>query len=154
MEMIDKDRLFSLFGGDEASAKEILDKPDTFLDTATAKLGMFTKLIYNHEVFHNKLKKFMKQVKEDYDDEATKQASAFTVYNRAWYYIKEIDLKDVNHFSAVVEYKYKPLYDSLSKAITYFEELEEYKEAEKLLKERLKEKLKITRLLKILFVDL
>lgn len=143
MEMIDKDRLFGLFGGDENVAKEILDKPDTFLDTATAKLGMFTKLIYNHEVFHNKLKKFMEQVKEDYDMEVTKNASSFTVYNRAWFYIKDINLKDRSHFDAVVRYKYKPLYDSLIKAISYFEEEEEYEKCAKLLKiQELKRKVK------------
>tara|TARA_R110002074_G_scaffold394503_1_gene581965 strand:- start:387 stop:824 length:438 start_codon:yes stop_codon:yes gene_type:complete len=143
MEMIDKDRLFGLFGGDENVAKEILDRPDTFLDTATAKLGMFTKLIYNHEVFHNKLKKFMEQVKEDYDVEVTKNASSFTVYNRAWFYIKDINLKDRSHFDAVVGYKYKPLYDSLIKAISYFEKEEEYEKCAKLLKiQELKRKVK------------
>jgi len=143
MEMIDKDRLFSLFGGNEASAKEILEAPDSFLDTATAKLGMFTKLIYNHEVFHNKLEKFMKQVKEDYDPDVTKEASSFTVYSRAWYYIKDINLTDRDHFDAVVEFKYKPLCDSLNKAIQHFEELEEYEKCARLLKiQKLKRKIK------------
>ena len=85
----------------------------------------------------------MKQVKEDYDPNVTKEASAFTVYSRSWYYIKDIDLTDRNHFDAVVEFKYKPLCDSLNKAIQHFEELEEYEKCAKLLKiQKLKRKIK------------
>tara|TARA_B110000208_G_scaffold86934_1_gene110031 strand:- start:388 stop:810 length:423 start_codon:yes stop_codon:yes gene_type:complete len=139
--MIDKDKLFSLFGGDEEEAKNILETPNTILDNARSKLGMFTKLIYNHEVFHQKLKKFLKEVKSEYDVDKTKDASTFAVYNRAWSYIKDINLKDRSHFDAIVEYKYKPLMDSLVRAIQYFESTEQYERCAVLLKiQKLKNK--------------
>ena len=51
--MIDKNRIFQLFDdkGNEiriANAKDIND----FLSGPYAKIGMFTKLIQNHNVFH------------------------------------------------------------------------------------------------------
>ena len=145
---MDPNNIFNLFDDENTPnvappTKKLENKLKEFKDSPTVKIGMFTKLIYNHEVFHNKLKKFMEQVKEDYDMEVTKNASSFTVYNRAWFYIKDINLKDRSHFDAVVGYKYKPLYDSLIKAISYFEKEEEYEKCAKLLKiQELKRKVK------------
>ena len=66
--MIDKDRIFELFGGkkgDEPKDIEELITADTdFLKSPMAKLGMFTKMVHNHEVFHKKLKKFFQQLKK------------------------------------------------------------------------------------------
>ena len=49
--MIDKDRLFQLFGNSEEENPEVqkLANADTeFMKSPEAKLGMFTKMIYNH----------------------------------------------------------------------------------------------------------
>ena len=62
-----------------------------------AKIGMFVKLIQNHEVFHKKLEKFLKQEQPDYNVESTKEASEYTVYHRAWSYIKQIDIDNSDH---------------------------------------------------------
>jgi len=132
--MIDKNKLFSLFGSsdddrfdEKKSIKEFEKLVEAELEQPMNKLGMFVKLIINHMVFHQKLKKFLdKESPGIIDLETTKEASAFAVFNRAWHYIKGIDLKEKKHCQAVMEYKSGPLRQTLGEAIFYFESVEEY----------------------------
>ena len=80
--MIDKDKLFNLFGNPEENkdSKIILTVDEDFLEEPFAKLGMFTKLIVNHNVFHNKLSKFLKNEKANIEVAETKRASQYTVF--------------------------------------------------------------------------
>ena len=63
--MIDKNRIFQLFGNpdnENPAVNDLVNAKKDFLESPTAKLGMFTKMIYNHEVFHHKLKKFFQKL--------------------------------------------------------------------------------------------
>ena len=125
--MIDKNRIFQLFddNGNEiriANAKDIND----FLSGPYAKIGMFTKLIQNHKVFHLKLEKFLKKEQPNYNVGAAKEASEFTVYNRAWSYINRITLDHHDDVNAIINFDPKVFNESLESAIIYFQELEEY----------------------------
>ena len=103
---------------------------------------MFTKMIYNHDVFHQKLKKFFDKEKIPLNVNETKEASSFTVFNRAWSYIGKINLEDKATFEAVWEFKSEPLLKALSQAIAYFESTEQYERCAKLLEiKKLKETL-------------
>ena len=55
-----------------------------------------------------------------------KEASAFAVYNRAWSYIKDVNIDDDEHQDALWEFNSKPLFKALNQAISYFESTEEY----------------------------
>ena len=57
----------------------------------------------------------------------------FTVYNRAWFYIDQIDLNDKNHIDAILDFKKEPLLSILGKALQYFEDTEQYERCAKLL---------------------
>lgn len=131
--MIDKNKLFSLFGSSDddfdnkKSIKDLEKIMEEELESPINKLGMFVKLIINHLVFHQKLKKFLdKESSGAIDLETTKEAASFAVFNRAWYYIKDLDLKNKKHCKAVMDYKSGPLKQTLEEAISYFEEVEEY----------------------------
>ena len=132
--MIDKNKLFSLFSSSDddnfegkENIKDLEKIMEAELELPINKLGMFVKLIINHLVFHQKLKKFLdKESSGAIDLETTKEAASFAVFNRAWYYIKGIDLKDKKHCQAVIGYKSGPLKQTLGEAISYFEEIEEY----------------------------
>ena len=143
--MIDKNRIFQLFGSPENSEegmREIINAKKDFLKSPTAKLGMFTKMIYNHDVFHQKLKKFFDKEKIPLNVNETKEASSFTVFNRAWSYIEKINLEDKATFEAVWEFKSEPLLKALNQAIAYFESTEQYERCAKLLEiKKLKETL-------------
>jgi hypothetical protein len=125
--MIDKDKIFKLFvDGKEISGDKTKDEIKDFMNGPYAKIGMFVKLIQNHEVFHKKLEKFLKKEQPNYNVESTKEASEFTVYNRAWGYIKNIDIKDKEDLNAIINFEHKTLLKILSSSITFFEIYEEY----------------------------
>ena len=121
--MIDKNKLFSLFGNTDENKGEILVEANSeLLETPFIKIGMFTKLIVNHWVFHEKLKQFLSKEQPDYNVEETKDASEFTVFNRAWHYIKQIDLNKEDHLSAIIQFNKDPFIPALEAAINYFED--------------------------------
>tara|TARA_R110000803_G_C11933737_1_gene315744 strand:+ start:376 stop:801 length:426 start_codon:yes stop_codon:yes gene_type:complete len=125
--MIDKDKIFKLFvDGKEVSGDKTEDEIKDFMNGPYAKIGMFVKLIQNHEVFHKKLEKFLKKEQPNYNVESTKEASEFTVYNRAWSYIKDIDINSKEDLNAIINFEHKALLKVLSSSITFFEVYEEY----------------------------
>lgn len=118
-------KIFGLFddGGNKSQPQEIhVD----FMDTPHAKIGMFVKLIQNNIVFNSKLKQFFRTVDKEFDEKTTKQSSEFSVFNRAWYYIKDIDIDEESHLYAAIKQDTKYLLNSLRLAIEYFENTEEY----------------------------
>ena len=129
--MIDKDKIFDLFSDDMREEDSL--PTNKLLEDPLTKIGMFTKLIQNHEVFHKKLGQFLSKESPNYNIEQTKEASTFTVYNRAWFYINQIDLTDSNHLDAVLDFKVEPFLTILGKALQYFEDTEQYEKCEKLL---------------------
>jgi hypothetical protein len=134
--MIDKDRLFHLFGDSEnenPEVKKLATADKDFMQSPEAKLGMFTKMIYNHEVFHKKLKKFFQKENTSYNAQETKEASSFAVFNRAYSYIRKLDVNNAQHQDALWEFNSKPLFSALNQAIYYFEAKEEYEKCAKLM---------------------
>jgi hypothetical protein len=121
--MIDANKIFDLFSEGSDIKNRLLE--DLIEDPLT-KIGMFVKLIQNHEIFYRKLSQFLSKDNPDYDVEQTKTSSSFAVYNRAWFYIKQIDLKNKDHLEAILKFKSEPLLDTLSKALQYFENTEQY----------------------------
>jgi|TARA_R110000803_G_scaffold72890_1_gene136632 hypothetical protein len=140
--MIDKDKIFKLFvDGKEIDGDKTQDEIKDFMNGPYAKIGMFVKLIQNHEVFHKKLEKFLKQEQPDYNVESTKEASEYTVYHRAWSYIKQIDLGKKEDVDAIINFDPKVFYKTLDGAVKFFENYEEYEKCAHL--HKLKEIVKI-----------
>jgi len=140
--MIDKDKIFKLFvDGKEISGDKTKDEIKDFMNGPYAKIGMFVKLIQNHEIFHKKLEKFLKQEQPDYNVESTKEASEYTVYRRAWSYIKQIDIDNSDHINAIINFDPKVFYNILDKSVNFFETYEEYEKCAHLhkIKELVKE---------------
>ena len=125
--MIDKDKIFQLFvDGKEINDDKTKSEIRDFMNGPFAKIGMFVKLIQNHEVFHRKLEKFLKKEQPNYNVESTKEASEFTVYNRAWSYIKNISINDEDDLNAIINFEPKALLKVLVSSIGFFEGYEEY----------------------------
>ena len=133
--MIDKDKICKLFvDGKEISGDKTKDEIKDFMNGPYAKIGMFVKLIQNHEVFHKKLEKFLKKEQPNYNVESTKEASEFTVYNRAWGYIKNINIEGKEDLDAIINFEHKTLLKILSSSISFFEIYEEYEKCAHLYK--------------------
>ncbi len=125
--MINKDKIFKLFlDGKEINDPKTEEKLKDFMNGPFAKIGMFVKLIQNHHIFHKKLEKFLKKEQPNYNVESTKEASEFTVYNRAYNYIKKISLDDHDDFHAIINFDTKVFSLALGHAISHFEQYEEY----------------------------
>jgi len=135
--MINKNKIFELFGSSIEEEKDFINTTSNILDEPFNKIGMFTKLIINHIIFHQKLSKFLKHESSiTIDPEETERASAFAIFNRAWFYINKIDLDNKLDLEAIIKFKNNPFIDTLNEAIGYFEENEEYEKCAKLLKIR------------------
>ena len=133
--MIDKDKIFKLFvDGKEVSGDKTNDEIQDFMNGPYAKIGMFVKLIQNHHIFHQKLEKFLKKEQPNYNVESTKDASEFTVYNRAWSYIKNISLDSHDDVNAIINFDNKIFSKVLGNAIQFFEQYEEYEKCAHLYK--------------------
>lgn len=127
---MNKDKIFDLFVEDNDSTKP-LDIPQGHY---YAKIGMFTKLILNHFVFHAKLEKFLQKEEPAYNVQSTKQASEFVVFNRAWHYISQVNPSDKEVVFAILDFDSKSLNKALESAIQYFEDREEYERCAHLFK--------------------
>ena len=124
---MNKDRIFNLF--DNSVDEDQTDQKNTlvvFNNSPYHKLGMFTKLIVNHFVFHAKLEKFLKKEEPTYSVESTREASEFVVFNRAFNYLNQINPLDKEVTFAVLDFDNKILTKTLESALIYFENLEEY----------------------------
>ena len=133
--MINKDKIFQLFvDGEEIDDDKTKSEIRDFMNGPFAKIGMFVKLIQNHEVFHRKLEKFLKKEQPNYNVESTKEASEFTVYNRAWTYIKDISLDNHEDINAIINFDNKIFSKVLGNAIQFFEQYEEYEKCAHLYK--------------------
>jgi len=132
--MPDKNKIFQLFDEVENDPKDEEKLVEEFLKSSYAKIGMFVKLIQNHEIFHKKLKKFLMKEQPNYNINSTKEASSFTVFNRAWSYIENIDIEDKDNIKSILNFNSDLLYEVLEKSILYFESTEEYEKCGFLLK--------------------
>ena len=100
--MINLDVLFNLFplGGaedDNVSHMDITEKP-------IYKLGMYQKLLLNFINFKKKVVTFFKETNAELSVEEMEEAGAFVAYNRAWFYINQINLENPEHIKAIEKY--------------------------------------------------
>lgn len=126
---MNKDRIFDLFDDSQEVQKKVLEQKKSLPFTKKGnyfKLGMFTKLIVNHYVFHYKLQKFLEQEEPSYNVESTKEASQFVVFNRAYHYLSQVNPDDKEAVFAILDFNPKLLYKTLEDALQYFQGLEEY----------------------------
>lgn len=139
---MNKDKIFGLFDDSPEEVQTQKNSLVVFNSSPYHKLGMFTKLIVNHFIFHYKLEKFLQKEEPSYNSESTREASSFVVFNRAWNYIKQVNVDNKNDILAILDFNPKVLNKTLESALEYFQDLEEYEKCahifkiQKVLKER------------------
>lgn len=123
---INIENIFGLFTSDD---KLDMGGDTVFFDfknTPVYWIGMYKKLILNHVNFNKKITKFFKEANKELDIQDVKEAGEFVTYNRAWSYIKEINMDNKDHINAIKKYCDEYLDISLKLGISFFEQLEEY----------------------------
>ena len=125
--MINLDNIFHLFGPDDDFSG--VDNGTTYMDfknTPTYWVGMYKKLILNHINFNKKIIKFFQKSDKALDLGDVKEAGEFVTYNRAWSYIKKIDMTNKEHIKGIKVYSDEYLDTALKLGISFFIETEQY----------------------------
>ena len=125
--MINLDNIFHLFGPDDNF--DGVDNGTTYMDfknTPTYWVGMYKKLILNHINFNKKIIKFFQKSDKALDLGDVKEAGEFVTYNRAWSYIKKIDISNKEHIKGIKVYADEYLDTALKLGISFFIETEQY----------------------------
>jgi hypothetical protein len=130
--MINIDNLFNLFPPQDNEDKQIVYID--FADKPVYKLGMYKKIILNHINFKKKVISFFKQTNAELSIEEMEAAGAYVAYNRAWFYIKDIDITNDDHLEAISTYCDEALETSLELGIQFYQMDEEYEKCAHLLK--------------------
>jgi hypothetical protein len=130
---VNVDKIFGLFGnGDETPKSNSGVNQDMSYLLEDYKqhpmfwVGMFKKLIYNHKSFNDKILNSFKDLDGELDMNDVENAGEFIIYNRAWYWINKIDIKEQLHQNALTHYADEILLTYTKVVILYFQELEEY----------------------------
>lgn len=129
--MIDPDKVFGLFGRAEedpsySEQQEITSQLFELQDTPAFKIGIFRKLILNHTNFNLSVLSMLKRANDELDVRDMKDASEFIIYTRAWEYIKDLNVKDIDVFEAFKKGSNEELVTTFALAIDFFESREEY----------------------------
>tara|TARA_B100000768_G_scaffold178076_1_gene193240 strand:+ start:1139 stop:1552 length:414 start_codon:yes stop_codon:yes gene_type:complete len=126
------DSLFNLF-----PPKDVIENNDVHIDfteSPTYYLGMWKKIILNHINFNKKILQFFKKTNDEFDIQDVAEAGTHVVFNRAWYYLKSIDIKNDDHIKSIKDYKDDYLETSLELGIKHFQKIEEYEKCAHILK--------------------
>lgn len=129
--MLSKEKIFSLFENTDEKSVNIYED---FMDNPYAKIGMFNKIIQNNRVFLQNLKHSLDKIKREFDEKNLEIYSRFVVFNRAFFYINQIDVENILHIDALKCYNQDMLSTNLDLAILYFETNEEYEKCAYLFK--------------------
>jgi hypothetical protein len=129
---MDLENVFGLFSSNEDSYDS-----DVYIDFAKTPIywiGMYKKLVLNNLNFNKKVVKFFKEANSELDVHEMSEAGEFVTYNRAWNYIKKIDIENKEHLLAIKKYADAHLDTSLKLGISFFQETNEQYEKCALLK--------------------
>ena len=123
---MDLSKIFELFNEKEEVENEDENPYVDFKSSPLYWVGMYKKLVLNNSNFNKKIVKFFKDSDDDLDVDEMSEAGEWITYQRAWGYIKDINLKNENHITIIKRYSDEYLETSLKLGISYFEGKEIY----------------------------
>ncbi len=127
--------IFGLFSHDnEDLSKGEKVSYDELKSSPVYYIGMYKKLVLNHINFNKKVLTFFKNSNGEFDIDDIKEAGEHVTYNRAWSYIKNVDLREDAHINALKYYSDEYLGTALKLGISYFTQTEQYERCVFLLK--------------------
>lgn len=128
---MDVNKIFDLFeqpkGNEKFIAQGEYDKLiENYKKHPLYWVGMFKKLIYNHNIFNAQILKFFEKLDEGLDQVDIDRAGEFVIFTKSWEYIKNINPEDKKHQEALYHFADDYLKTALELSINYFQEYEEY----------------------------
>ena len=89
-------------------------------------IRMFTKLILNYTSYNKQLIDFFGKSDPGLDVEEVVQTGEMMLYNRAYYYLTQLDIHDSYHIKVLFTETNPKLKEALDKSLIFFEGEEEY----------------------------
>ena len=133
--MIDMTNIFGLFvPGEELDGTKTATNLDELKTKPIFHVGMYKKLIQNHINFNTKVLNFFKKSNEEFNVEDIKEAGEYVVFNRAWSYISNVDIKNKGYIDALKHYSDEQFIATLDMGIAFFQKDELYERCAFLLK--------------------
>ncbi len=128
--------IFALFGFSDENGIDKKTKRDLeeFKQSPHFKLGMFTKMILNGMNFKKQIVSFFSKADKDLDIVGVDEAGDFMMFNRAWYWINECNVRKKIWKEALQSNSTPELLFCLKASIKYFESIEEYEKCASLVK--------------------
>lgn len=133
--MIDMTNIFGLFvPGEELDGTQTATNLDELKTKPIFHVGMYKKLILNHLNFNNKVLNFFKKSNEEFNIEDIKEAGEYVVFNRAWSYISNVNIKNKGYIDALKHYSDEQFHATLDMGIEFFQKDKLYERCAFLLK--------------------
>jgi hypothetical protein len=133
--MIDMTNIFGLFlPGEELDGNNTSETLNELREKPIFHIGMYKKLVTNHINFNTKVLNFFKNSNQEFDINDIKEAGEYVVFNRAWSYISNVDVKNKGYIDAIKHYSDDKLHTSLDMGIEFFQRDELYERCAFLLK--------------------
>lgn len=122
---MDLSNFFSFFNPKSNFIKheEILEE---FKGSPLYNIMMFKKLVINGMIFKKSLINFFTDSNNDLDMSQVDLAGEFMVYNRAWFWVSQLNWDDEEWVKDLIEASNDDLLIAVKLSINYFEEQEEY----------------------------
>jgi hypothetical protein len=123
---MDLNKIFSMFDdGDSKDTDEVSLLVD-FSEHPLYWIGGFNKVINNYVFFTQYITKNFNNIPPELNQEEMDAVGITLLFNRAWEYIKKLNLDNTFHVECLKIKASEPLNNSLSAAIIFFEKIEEY----------------------------
>jgi hypothetical protein len=106
----------------EVKVKEIVD----FSDHPYIFIGMFTRIIFRGDVLNDQVLRFFTEINKDIDKVNLEQVNKNLIFNRAYSYLKQLDLQNSFHVDTLLEKADDNFLQASTLALDHFLELEEY----------------------------
>ncbi len=126
---MDVNKIFDIFDDDDSFTNQNFKVIDdlNIQDTPIYKIGMFEKMILNiKSAVKFQVIDIFKKSNVDFDLKEIEETGEYIAYYRAWDYIKDCDLDDLNWRESLLLRDTKYLITSIKFAISYFEDFEDY----------------------------
>jgi hypothetical protein len=123
---MDVNNIFNLFNEDYINNDDETSLLIDFSEHPLYKISGFNKIINNHLFFKNYTVKIFKNIPNDLNLEEIEKAGEYLMFEKAWGYIKDINLKNPFHVECICKKVSPDFLENLDISIKFFEEYEEY----------------------------
>lgn len=123
---MDLNKIFNIFTPNLEDNQIETYSYDDIIESPVYWVGMFKKLIANHNNFNHNITQFLTKTNQELSLYDVETAGEFIVYMRAWYWISKFDITCKEHQITFINHCDEHLITYLKFSISFWEDYEEY----------------------------